>query len=284
MKKLILLLTLFSNVAMAEQVKLLTWNVFMLPKPIKFSFQRERTDLIIEEIKKSNDDIIVLQEAFSGDFRIKLKKRTLEQYPYQYYLNRRRFSFTVYGSGVYFLSRYPMKSLGFTYYKDCTTADCFASKGAAVMEVQLPSGKKLHLAGTHLQAGGKDLSREIRMKQLGQIKKLFNDTKVNNVPQFLVGDINIDALQGTDYSKALQFLDMTSGPLEGALGYSNGYAIQCYSKPGDDNKEWLDHVFTQKNGTATFVHSKIVRPYTGLINGKDCPMSDHWGVGAVISL
>ena len=36
----------------------------MLPKPIKFSLQAERTPLIINEMIKSQADVIFLQEAF----------------------------------------------------------------------------------------------------------------------------------------------------------------------------------------------------------------------------
>lgn len=284
MLKFFLLAVLFMNFAQAETVRILAWNVFMLPKPIHFSLQKERTPLIIEEINKSEDDIIVLQEAFSGDFRAKLRKRTKDKYPHQYYLNRKRFSFTVYGSGVYFLSKYPLKDLGYSYYKDCTKADCFASKGVAVMEVSLPSGKKIHLGGTHLQAGGKEKSQRIRVKQLSQIKKLFESTRNENIPQILVGDLNIDALLGAEFAGALALLDMSSGALEGEPGYSNGYTIGCYSKPGDDNKQWLDHVLINPNRSQGHVISRKIRPYYGVIKGQNCPLSDHWAIEALISL
>jgi len=284
MTKIFLIMLSLMSFAYAEEVKVFSWNIFMLPKPIKFSYQIERTDLIIDLVKSSSDDVIVFQEAFSGDFRAKLKDRTAKKYPYQYYLNRKCFSFDVYGSGVYYLSRFPMKILSHTYYKDCTKADCFASKGTAIAEFTLPSGKKFQIAGTHLQAGQKELSHEIRMKQLGQVKAILSGVAKKGIPQFLIGDLNIDAISSPDYQKALELLDMKSGPLEGDLPYSNGFPITCYQKPGDDKKEWLDHIFLKSNESGAQVFHKQIRPYFGQIDGVDCPLSDHWGVEAILSI
>ncbi len=284
MIKILLGLLLMSTMAFAEEVKIFSWNVFMLPKPIKFSHQQERTDLIIKLINASDDEIIILQEAFSGDFRSKLSERTIKKFPYQYYLDRKTFSFDVYGSGVYYLSRYPLKVLDDVYYNDCTKADCFASKGTSVVEFTLPSGKKIQIAGTHLQAGQKELSRDIRMKQLGQVKLALSSFEKAGVPQFLIGDLNIDAIHSPDYNKALGFMNMVSGPLEGDLTYTNGYPITCYEKPGDDTKEWIDHIFMKSNGSLSQTLHRKVRPYLGNIKGTECPLSDHWGVEAVLSL
>lgn len=268
----------------AEDVKLLSWNIFMLPKPIKFSHQKERTDLIIKEINNSDFDLIILQEAFAGEFQKKVKKNASKKFPHQYYLKRQNGSLTVYGSGVYYLSRFPINVLKETYFSECAKADCFASKGSPLVEVSLPSGKKIQVASTHLQAGHNDQSSEIRFKQLTQIQMMMLPSIRMGVPQFLIGDLNIDALHGTDYQKALKHLNMTSGPLEGDLQYTNGYPIDCYEKPGDDQKEWIDHIFLFQNNVNVQVASKKVRPFNGMINNKECPLSDHWAVEAVIKL
>jgi endonuclease/exonuclease/phosphatase family metal-dependent hydrolase len=284
MTKFLLIFFILVNVAHAEEVKIFSWNIFMLPKPIKFTHQAERTDLIIDLIKKSGDDVVILQEAFSGDFRAKINYRTSKIYPYQYYLNRKFYSFDVYGSGVYYLSRFPMKVLSHAYYNDCTKADCFASKGTALIEITLPSGRAIQIAGTHLQAGQKDLSREIRMKQLEQVKSLLSASVKKNVPQFVIGDLNLDALNSPDYLKGLSLMNMQSGALEGDLSYTNGFPITCYQKPGDDNKEWLDHIWLKQNESQAQVFHKKVRPHSGNIEGVQCPLSDHWGIEAILSI
>lgn len=284
MLKILVFLLFIAQAAFAEEVKLLTWNVFMLPKPIKFSYQKERTDLIIKEILASPYDVIVLQEAFAGEFQEKTKKLTSKKYPHQFYLKRKPGSLTVYGSGVYYLSRIPMKELDSVYFNDCAKADCFASKGSALMEFTLPSGKKFQVASTHLQAGHNENSSKIRFNQLKQIQGMMLPKLTFGVPQFLVGDLNIDANHGNDYNRALTMLAMTSGPLQGELNYTNGYPIECYEKPGDDQKEWIDHIFTFANAVPVQVLAKKVRPFNGLINHKECPLSDHWGVEATLSL
>lgn len=279
MKSILIILLFISSATQAAEVKLLTWNVFMLPKPIKFTLQEERTEIITNQLLKSNYDIVLLQEAFSGDFQRTLKKKTIKKFPYQYYLGREPGTLTVYGSGLYYMSRFPMKELIKGYYKECKNADCFASKGLAVMEISLPSGEKLQIGNTHLQAS-KELS-EIRFKQLSMLKSLFLVTEKPGIPQVLAGDLNIDALHGSDFSKALTFLNMKSHPLEGELKYTNGYAIDCYKKPGDDQQEWLDHILVN-NKSSMNVSSKYVKPFSGTINNRDCPLSDHYGVEATL--
>lgn len=282
--KLIVIILFIAQAAKADEVKLLTWNIFMLPKPIKFSHQKERTDLIIREILASSYDVIILQEAFAGDFQEKVKKITSKKYPHQFYLKRKPGSLTVYGSGVYYLSRLPMKQLDFVYFDQCAKADCFASKGSALMEFTLPNGKKFQAASTHLQAGHNEDSAKIRFSQLRQIQQMMLPKLTFGVPQFLIGDLNIDALHGNDYAKALTMLNMKSGPLEGEPKYTNGYPIECYEKPGDDQLEWLDHIFVFPNAVPVQISGKKVRTFNGMINHKECPLSDHWGVEATISL
>lgn len=274
------MLLLFITQAQAGELKILTWNVFMLPKPIKFSLQDERADLMVKEFEKGKYDVIVLQEAFDWKFQARLRRNLSKVYPHQDYLSRKVFSFTVYGSGVYYLSKYPFKKLGHIHYTKCATADCLASKGSSVIELLLPYNKKIHIASTHMQSGGSEKSVNVRLDQLGQLKGLFARTSQQNIPLIFLGDFNINALKGSEYPRALALLGMTSTPLEGDLGYTNGFPTLCYKKPGSDEKEWIDHIFVK--GPAA-IKGKQVVPFFGDIKGKKCALSDHWGVEGVLT-
>ncbi len=282
MKTLLLLALFISPLSHAQEIKVLSWNVFMLPKPIKFSLQELRTPLIINEIIKSNADVIFLQEAFQGEFRDELEKKTDKTHPHHFYLPRQPDTITVYGSGVHILSRFPFKILHKVYFDDCAGADCFASKGSFLVEVTTPNGQKAQFAPTHLQANGANAA--IRMKQLQDINAIFSISAQNGVPQFLIGDLNIDALEGTEFKTAISYMHMTSTPLEGEPGYTNGFPISCYTKPGDDQKEWIDHIWLKPIISNAKVLGKRVRPYNGILEGKDCPLSDHYAVEATIKL
>ncbi len=254
----------------------------MLPKPIKFSLQAERTPLIIDELLKSQADVIFLQEAFQLEFRDELLKKLKKIYTHQYYLDRQPGTLTVYGSGVYLLSRYPFKILHKVYFDDCAKADCFASKGTFLAEMTTPSGQKVQFAPTHLQSN--DAQSAIRLKQLADINAVFTINAQNGVPQFLIGDLNIDALDGTEYKTALDYLHMSSTPLEGEPGYTNGFPTICYNKPGDDKKEWIDHIWLKPIISNARVSNKKVRPFSGILEGKNCPLSDHYAVEAILKL
>lgn len=269
--------------AYGESIRILTWNVFMLPKPINWSAQELRSKLIVNELKKGRHDVVVLQEAFDWKIHARLKLKLRKIYPYQYYLGRKLFSMTVYGSGVYFLSKYPFKNLSRVYFNQCGKADCLASKGSSVIEVSLSNNKKIQIASTHMQAGAESRYSDVRFDQLGQIKKMLAKVAKPSVPQFLLGDLNIDALSGSDYVRAQQFLGMASHPLEGGIPYSNGFPTVCYSKPGSDEKEWLDHIFMNAMNTKIEVKEKKVIPYYGIMNGQNCPLSDHYGVEALLT-
>lgn len=281
MMKTFFLLLCMPLIAFAQDVKILSWNVFMIPRPIRFSYQSERTNFIIHELKNESFDIVFLQEAFSKGFRNKIKSSFKTMYPYQSYLGRRKRSLTVYGPGLYVLSKYPIVTRKYAYFSNCADADCFSSKGVELITVNHPSGKKIQFANTHMQSGGK--RSQIRFKQLNQIKRLLNTYAVQGIGQVLVGDLNIDALSGNDYSKALALLNMKSHPLEGELPYTNGYPIECYKKPGDDQKQWIDHILVHQDFSGT-VKDKNVRVFNGLFDGKECPLSDHYAVEATLSL
>lgn len=283
MKKLLLfaLLSLSFN-SQAESLKILTWNIFLLPKPIKFSYQAERTKLISELLNNSDYDIIFLQEAFPGSFHDHLFGVTKKKYPHQYYLKRPFISHTVFGSGVYVMSRFPIKSKKKAIYDSCRGADCFAAKGVLLATFELPGGKEIQIGNTHLQAGRDAKGSKIRLKQIEQIRKLFNESAKPGVTQILLGDINIDA-KHEDFLKALSLLNMESSALSGDLDHTNGFPISCYNKPGDNVKEWIDHILVSKNSDIKLTNKKVI-VYKAVLEGRECPLSDHYALEATLNL
>ena len=61
-------LALFSFSSLADELRLMAWNVYMLPPPIKFSKQKERTRLQIAALSSvvADNDILILTEAFQS--------------------------------------------------------------------------------------------------------------------------------------------------------------------------------------------------------------------------
>lgn len=286
MKKYLVLLLLVPMLAVAEEVKLLTWNVFMIPKPINFSRQKERTALIGKELLESDYDIILLQEAFVNRFRKDISKVLKDKYPYQDHLAKSRRILHFLNSGLYIASRYPFEVLGWHYFNYCTHSDCLSSKGVLLVEVTTPSGKKVQIAMSHMQAWDSKKAVEVRKNQIDEIKDLLDTYARPNVPQILAGDLNIDGKVDTEYPAALSALQMTSSNLEGPLVATNGFKVECYKTPGEaSDGQWLDHFWLRTHGSEAEIYNKQVRPFKAVMKGdKECSLSDHYGVEAILKL
>ncbi len=272
--KLLILLAMIVP-AQAADLKVLSYNTFMLPKPIKFSNQKIREGVIAQALKGQGYDFIFMQEAFTDSFRSHFGKVLKKEYPHQYYLGR-KLAFKVFGSGVYVVSKYPFKVLDSVYYKECASADCFARKGSALIESTLPGGKSVQFSLTHLQAIGEHSG--IRASQLRQIKGMLNKHKRTGVPQFLIGDLNIDA-KDKEFEQGLDLMGMKHTELAGVINHTN--VIDCYKKPTKD-KKWIDHMWV--NTETEFKDSAMqVREVSYEYEGKTCMASDHHAVEGVFT-
>jgi sphingomyelin phosphodiesterase len=65
-----------------RNLKVLSWNIYMLPKIVPLKGKLDRAHAIVEEIKKSDFDVIVFQEAFLKDARKIIREGLKEAYPF----------------------------------------------------------------------------------------------------------------------------------------------------------------------------------------------------------
>jgi endonuclease/exonuclease/phosphatase family metal-dependent hydrolase len=286
--KIFNLLVILMSVSLSLEVyshdlSVLTWNTFLLPHPFNNTKQEERADLFSKKLKNLNRDIVFFQEAFIDSKRELITKELALIYPYAAVPKKGDGLFKFLGSGLFILSKYPMKVLDQVVFEDCSGTDCFASKSAIIVELTLPNGEQIQMVDTHLQ--GWD-NIDIRKKQLLQIKAMMKLNAKFGIAQVLVGDLNIDGNIKSEYSSALGLMKMTSTPLEGQLGASNGFSTEgCFNTPGGiNNGEWIDHMWLNTNGTEAVIRSKKVVPIKGILGTADCPLSDHYAVEAFIEV
>ncbi len=273
MKIFLILFFLLPVSVFAYDFKVLSWNVYMLPKPIKFSLQNTRSEIIPAQIKQTNYDLIFMQEAFMGSFRNKMRTALKATHPNTYYLKNHKFPIPVFGSGLLVLSKFPVKLIDHIYFLHCTTADCLASKGAAMMEIMLPDQQLVQVVNTHLQATKG--AGAIRMKQLGQIHQMLIRNRKEGVPQFLIGDLNIDVHE-PEFQMGLALLGMNNAVLTGPILNTGGRPNECF-KTGHDF-EWIDHMwFDNYSITSSEMRVKL---FEFERNGKICPSSDHHAIEA----
>lgn len=279
MKLFLIFSLLFSSNLFAKDLKVLSWNVFMLPKPIKLSWQKYRTKIIADKLAQTDYDFLFLQEAFIGEFRSALKTKLANVYPHHYYLNMAKIP-RVMGSGLFVMSKHPFKVLDKVFFKACATADCGAAKGSVLVEATMPSGKTAQFALTHMQAEERYGSK--RISQLKQINAMLERNKRADVPQFLLGDFNIDPSE-REFAEAQALTGMTPFDLSGEVDHTAEITNDCYKTSGDGvHTSWLDHIWT-KGATAGLSHMQV-KLMDFDYYGKKCFLSDHHAVEAVISL
>lgn len=180
----------------------------------------------------------------------------------------------IFGSGLFVVSKYPVKLLDHIYFKTCRSADCFASKGAALMEISLPGGQRIHVVNTHLQATAG--AGTIRMRQMGQIHRMLLKYSDPDIPQFLIGDLNI-GFNEPEFMMALNLLGMDYTNITGPILWTSGRANACYKVA--PSSEWVDHMWFN-NFAGIRATDMRVKELNFRKENKICPLSDHHAIEA----
>lgn len=200
-----------------DSLKVLTWNVYMLPKIASLSKEIGNTRLeqraaeIAHYLLRANYDIVVLQEVFDADgYRI-LKNILKSKYAYiSSPFNNQHIIKT--HSGLVLLSRYPIYNYKTLQFSDCAAADCFSNKGAFQACFTL-NHRNFRIIGTHLQSDYRYISeyRSVRQKQIQQILTAFNiQPKDSRFTNLFCGDFNISNQDSVQYPQMLRDLCATN--------------------------------------------------------------------------
>jgi len=288
--------------AQALEVKLLTWNVYMLPSPIKKSEQKARINHLTERLSQETAyDIMVFQEAFMGSFRKKLDRAMSATHPHSYHMGRGPKFLHLFAPGLSMVSKHPFEVKDRLYYSRCSGPDCFAAKGAFIAEVSLPQDKKMQVIVTHMQAGQKEKKRKIRALQIEELRAFMKKHARVGVPQVLAGDLNINALSSDEFPTALTKLE-AKAPTDSGLQREEEESLrevstqervsfvdswreffastratetECFGMPRREEPKRLDHVWVSEHDDSLKVQELEVKPLRSELNGQDCDLSDH---------
>ncbi len=292
MKKLALLITLLAFLIPNKEglgqisapkkegeLKMLSWNIYMLPRFAKHTGKRKRARKIAEAMVKEDYDIFVFQEAFHGDARRILKRKLKKTYPYRIGPANRNPFWVKTSSGVWIVSKIPLTKLEAIKYKECTGVDCWAKKGALLVEGEW-EGQKFQLLGTHIQAAGHD---SIKQSQYGEIRALIDKHKKEGVPQILAGDFNM----GPDrdgFQPMIKTLDIpeyiANSDRKHTAGSDNDIRQGRSTKKKKDRV--IDFVFYRANGKEPQKLVRNIMKFTDRWSDDYEDLSDHYAVEAVI--
>lgn len=174
------------NVAVANKpMKVLSWNIYMLPGVAPCPRRGERAELIGELLKVTDVDIVVFQEAFFKKSRTAILEAVGDVFPFSYGPANNIPGIRT-NSGLWVLSKIPLNEISEIVYEKCASWDCLARKGAMLLE-GVWEGKPFQLVNTHLQADGYDEIRDFQLCKLGsEIQRIKRD----GVIQIICGDFN----------------------------------------------------------------------------------------------
>ncbi len=276
-----------------DSLKLLSWNIQMLPRGLAKG-KAKRAKAIVEELKRNNYDVVVFQELFYARSRKILSRGLKEAFPHQTpVLNKKTFSLKLNG-GVMLFSKYPITDIKQICYTRKSGPDRLSRKGALLAELALKE-KTIQVVGTHLQAFGK---KEIMYAQYNQLlDELLNPNERTGVPQIICGDFNtlkkIPEILPTDlpanfeeriasYEVMIKTLQAKDGDIHGEQQFTmdRPYNDLCTSRK--QYRLLLDYFLIRGNESQAYIHQRkiIVSKYAWHKNHRD--LSDHYGLMAVV--
>ncbi len=257
---------IFSGAAPAgpARLKILTWNVWMMPW---FTFQspenKKRAGVIADELLKLDADILCLEKVFDGGAHKVLSKALKARFPFQYGPANSKFSIKV-NSGVWVASRFPLSEYHEIQFRDCAGVECFSRKGAMLLTGSF-HGHPFQILATHLQgeegASYTAAHQQIRDRQMTQIRdELLTPFAKPGVPLFLCGDFDTPRRDPTEppgnplkESDGYRFILQTFGNPQNHSGYLITLDDSCaHNDLATDNSgrtDELDYVLVKPNGT-----------------------------------
>lgn len=261
-----------------RELKILTWNIYMLPFCSKLHGNCKRAGFIAQKIAGFNNDIIIFEEAFDYQARKILRYELKGEYPFMYGpANDSGFSFKT-NSGIWILSRIPLRQLEQIEFKNRFGIDAFARKGAVLFEGEW-QGQSFQLLGTHLQANSPDSVRSGQCREIAD--KLLNKYVRPEVPQIVCGDFNIEFDDKVNYSNMLKVLDAENGSLQGELQSSYDEVDNKLAQKENGRKSLIDYILVRKAKVIRNIERKVfvLKERTRDIFSD---LSDHYGIEANI--
>jgi len=257
-----------------KELKVLSWNIYMLPYISLFNNNGERAKVIAQTLQTSDYQIIVFQEAFSSKCRHILAKNLAKEYPYQYGpINKNNLPFRT-NSGLWIVSKIPLSELGQIQFSRSSGFDMVARKGAVLFQ-GIFDGATFQLLTTHLQA---DNSNEVRVKQCDEIRdhllnKYFNPV----IPQLICGDFNIDMDDRSSYQQMLKTLDAQNGELSGTVKFTYDEINNNLAKIANGKRRIIDYVLVRNGGLIHTIERKV-QTFFSHVGDRASNLSDHYAM------
>ena len=263
----------------SKSLKILSWNIYMLPFVSLFNHNADRAKVIADKLQDSDYQIIVFQEAFSSKCRNILAKRLAKEYPYQYGpANKTHLPFRT-SSGLWVVSKIPLKQLDKIKFSISRGYDIIARKGAVLFQGNF-QGVPFQLLATHLQA---DNSEAVRAKQCREIKDhLLNQYFNPNIPQLICGDFNIEMDDHVNYQQMLNTLEANNGDISGDMKFTYDEIDNTLARTAFGKKKVIDYILVRNEQLINHIERKV-QTFYARIGRKSSNLSDHYAMEAKVN-
>lgn len=260
-----------------EPIRILSYNIQLLPRWIAHlkHFPMKRVEPLAKELLKDSIDVIVFQEAFSKPCYRKLAQLLSPYFPYSAGPANEKCGKL--SSGVFMMSKTPLKVLGTIDFKDCEKEDCFARKGALLVQTYVKNST-IQILGTHMEAGG---TAELKTRQFMEIKNLCDKYIQDGIPQFLCGDFNIRK-SGDLYPKLVAELELSDSDPIGELKFSSDHALNDMNPLRPNDRTLIDYIFLRNDKNAKYTVTREIKRYTANWHKTRRDLSDHFAILARI--
>ncbi len=262
------------------RIKLLSYNVKGLPALINPDYDQDRFGdigdiLAAHKQAQLAPDVVVLQEAFSN------RTPELAQHAGYPYLANGPSSSKPINSGLMILSDFPIAYDQTMLYGefDCGTWDCFASKGAQMVRLQLPGVPfLLTIANTHAQSG--DAWEVPRLTQLHDFAVFLASVVNHDLGLIAAGDFNsFPALESFTKFKSDTGMHNVG---EICVDPRNGCVLGNTTNRQNVLDKSVDHVFIANGHRVTMRPVSVERTFTKPYKGR--MLSDHFGYETVLEI
>lgn len=261
-------------------IKILSWNIYMLPSLIS-AHNGPRAEAIGKYLAESDYDIIVFQEAFSPGARHKLGNALSGRYPYQAGpANQKLVSFKI-NSGIWILSRYPIRDIQSIKFRNKQGIDALSRKGALLVEVEI-GGQLVQVVGTHLQNAGAVWLRHAQCVEV--FERLLKPNEKPGTPQIICGDFNINKNESAgSYSFMLSTLNANDGDVAGDCQFTFDRQGNDLHVEHGDGQDLIDYILVRNNGAWFNCFDRKIHAVKTRWHPHHIDLSDHYSVEASLS-
>lgn len=260
-------------------LKILSWNIYMLPRFAKLTGKRRRARAIAETLKQLDYDTIVFQEAFLSEARRIIRRHLAEQYPHETGPANRGLSLRT-NSGIWILSKYPFRVVDELTFIAHQGIDSMARKGATLIEA-CHEGIHFQILGTHLNAYS---AANTRRKQCVQIAEMLARHARPGVPQLLAGDMNVEKADTENYHHMLQTLQAQDGELSGPQQSTEDGLLNDMTSVSRDSRNVIDYILYRGNGHQDVQIQRTIPVFRLPWSNRKKDLSDHYPVELKIRL